>query len=100
MAMKQRFAVQHGDVFPQGAFLKGEVEPVLDFDAGKRADGSMPQQLEKETGLPVWQVVVLDADDAVGKKDTAITVKFWPSTSRCRRPTTPRSPGPLSSSWV
>ena len=76
MAMKQRFAVQHGDVFPQGAFLKGEVEPVLDFDAGKRADGSMPQQLDKDTGLPVWQVVVLDADDAVGKKDTAITVKL------------------------
>lgn len=76
MAMKQRFAVQHDDVFPQGAFLKGEVEPVLDFQAGKRADGSMPQQLDKDTGLPVWQVVILDADDTAGKKDTAITVKF------------------------
>ena len=76
MAMKQRFAVQHDDVFAQGAFLKGGVEPVLDFQAGKRADGSMPQQLDKETGLPVWQVVILDADDTAGKKDTAITVKF------------------------
>ncbi|MFB9552531.1 plasmid replication, integration and excision activator, partial [Nocardioides luteus] len=51
-------------------------EPVLDFQAGKRADGSMPQQLDKDTGLPVWQVVILDADDTAGKKDTAITVKF------------------------
>jgi hypothetical protein len=32
--------------------------------------------LDKETGLPVWQVTVLDADEEAGKKDTALSVKF------------------------
>jgi hypothetical protein len=76
MAMQRRFAVAHEDVFPKGAFLKGEVEPVADFDGVKREDGSRPQQLDKDTGLPLWQVVVLDADEEAGKKDTAVTVKI------------------------
>ena len=46
------------------------VEPVGDFDADKRADGSRPQQLDKDTGLPLWQVVILDADEEAGKKET------------------------------
>ena len=41
--MQKRFRVKHGDVFPTGAFLKGAVEPVADFNAGKREDGSRPQ---------------------------------------------------------
>lgn len=49
---------------------------MLDFHTEKRADGSRPQQVDQETGLLVWQVVVLDADEAAGKKDTAVTVKF------------------------
>ncbi|GAA2236527.1 hypothetical protein GCM10010413_41120 [Promicromonospora sukumoe] len=76
MAMQRRFAVAHEDVFPKGAFLKGEVEPVQDFNADKRPDGSRPQQRDKDTGLPLWQVVVLDADEEAGKKDTAVTVKI------------------------
>ena len=76
MAMQKRIKLQHGDVFPMGAFLKGNVEPVADFNSEPRADGSRPQSVDKETGLPVWQATVLDADDEAGKKDTAITVKF------------------------
>jgi hypothetical protein len=76
MAMQKRIKVQHGDVFPQGAFLKGSIEPVADFNAEPRADGSRPQSYDKETGLPVWQATVLDADEEAGKKDTAISVKF------------------------
>jgi hypothetical protein len=76
MAMQRRFPVQHDHVFPKGAFLKGMVEPVFDFNASKREDGSRPQQVDKETGQLVWQAIVLDADDEAGKKDTAITVKF------------------------
>ncbi|MBO0846335.1 MAG: plasmid replication, integration and excision activator [Nocardioides sp.] len=76
MAMQRRFKVEHGDVFPRGAFLKGGVEPVLDFDAELRADGSRPQQTDKDTGLLLWQAVVLDADEEAGRKDTAVTVKF------------------------
>src|SRR6266508_843821 len=76
MAMQKRMRVQHNDVFPKGAYLKGEVEPVFDFNAEKRADGSRPQQADKETGLLVWQAVVLDADEEATKKETALTVKF------------------------
>ena len=76
MAMQKRIKVAHGDVFPAGAFLKGAVEPVADFNAEPRADGTRPQSLDKETGLPVWQAVVLDADEEAKKKDTAVTVKF------------------------
>lgn len=76
MAMQKRIKLQHGDVFPMGAFLKGPVEPVADFNAEPRADGSRPQSVDKETGLPVWQATVLDADNEAGKKDTAVSVKF------------------------
>lgn len=76
MAMQKRFRVEHGEVFPRGAFLKGEVEPVLDYDAEVRPDGSRPQQVDKESGLLLWQAVVLDADEEAGKRDTAVTVKF------------------------
>lgn len=80
MAVQKRIKVAHSDVFAKGAFLKsgpnGPVEPVLDFRAEKRADGSRPQQVDKDTGLLMWQAVVLDADEEAGKKDTAITVKF------------------------
>lgn len=76
MAIQRRFKVEHDAVFPRGAFLKGMVEPVFDFHAPQREDGSRPQQVDKETGLLVWQAVVLDADEEVGKKDTAISIKF------------------------
>ena len=77
MAMQKRFKVAFGDVFPNGAFLKGSVEPVLDFNAERRADGSRPQQVDAETGLLVWQVMVLDADEEASKRETAVTVKFF-----------------------
>lgn len=76
MTMQRRIKVQHGDVFPAGAYLKGSVEPVMDFNAAKREDGSRPQQTDKDTGLLLWQAVVLDADEEASKKDTAVTVKF------------------------
>jgi hypothetical protein len=76
MAMQRRFAVNHQDVFPAGAVMKGEVQPVADFDAPKREDGSRPQQLDKETGLPLWQVVVADLDDEGNKNDAGVSVKI------------------------
>src|SRR5262245_9248378 len=80
MAMQKRIKVGHGDVFPMGAYLKrgenGPVEPVADFNAEPRSDGSRPQSLDRETGLPVWQVTVIDADEEASKKDTAVSVKF------------------------
>ncbi|MFC7595779.1 plasmid replication, integration and excision activator [Terrabacter sp. GCM10028922] len=76
MAMQKRFGVKHDDVFPKMAFLKGGVDAVADFNAPARPDGSRPQQIDKDTGLPLWQVLILDADDEAGKKDTAVTIKI------------------------
>lgn len=76
MAMQRRFAVNHSDVFPAGVEMKGEVAPVADFNAPKREDGSRPQQLDKETGLPLWQVTVTDRDEEAGKKDAGVSVKI------------------------
>lgn len=76
MAMQRRIPVQTADVFPAGAFLVGEVEPVADFKAERRQDGSRPQQVDPDTGLLVWSVPVLDADPDAGKRDKTVTVKL------------------------
>lgn len=62
MALQRRMKVAHHEVFPAGAFLKGAVEPVSDFNASPREDGARPQQVDKDTSLLLWQVTVLDAD--------------------------------------
>ncbi|MFJ6132193.1 plasmid replication, integration and excision activator [Janibacter terrae] len=49
---------------------------MADFDAEKRSDGSRPQQLDKDSGLPLWQVTVLDADEEAAKKETALSIKI------------------------
>src|SRR5699024_8737976 len=76
MAVSRRMPVRMADVFPDGAYLVGEFEPVRDFHAERRADGSRPQQVDKETGLAVWQVPVLDADPEAGRRDKTLTVKI------------------------
>jgi hypothetical protein len=91
MVMQRRFRVEHGDVFPQGAFLKGSVEPVDDFNAGRREDGSRPQLADRETGLLLWQALILDADEEAGKRETAVTVKF----AARMRPVPPEKPAGL-----
>lgn len=74
MAIKSRFAVPMGEVFPHGAYVVSEVEPVRDFD--KSAPGRPVQQLDKETGLPVWAIGVLDADPEARSKDKTLQVKI------------------------
>lgn len=74
MAIKSRFAVPMGEVFPHGAYVVSEVEPVRDFD--KSAPGRPVQQLDKETGLPVWSVSVLDADPEARSKEKTVVVKI------------------------
>lgn len=75
MAIQRRIRMQHNDVFPFGAYVVDEFEPVLDFQANPRPDGSKPQAVDPENGLPVWQTTVIDADPEAGKKNKSITVK-------------------------
>lgn len=60
MAVQGPFKVAFGDVFPFGAFVKGGVEPVRDFDRSTREN--FVQARDKDSGELVWAVEVLDAD--------------------------------------
>src|SRR5699024_12618511 len=54
MAVQTRFPVQMEDVFPQGAYMIGEVTAAEDFDR-KRAGEVDPQVRDKVSGQRVWQ---------------------------------------------
>ncbi|RXR25899.1 plasmid replication, integration and excision activator [Oerskovia turbata] len=91
VAIAKRFPVAHGLVFPNGAFLHGLVEPVADFQAEKRQDGSRPQQRDKESGLPMWQCTVIDADADAGRREIGVSVKFAAEV----QPVPPKNTSPL-----
>lgn len=74
MAHTGRFKIEHGDLFPHGAYLVSELEPVRDFD--KSSPGAPVQAADKETGWPVWAGVVLDADPDARKDVKTVNVKF------------------------
>jgi len=74
MAINGKFRVTHGDVFPHGAYVVSEVEPVRDFDRSTRE--RPVQATDKESGLPVWSVSVLDADPDARKDTKTVTVKI------------------------
>jgi hypothetical protein len=80
MAVQQRMRVPFEDVFPAGAYMVGEVEPVEDFDLirAARESGRDPgdvQTRDKVTGKRVWQVRVVDADPEARKGQTELVVK-------------------------
>ena len=60
MAIQGAFKVQCSDVFPHGVGIVGAVTPLVDFDRSTKE--SKVQQLDKESGLPVWTVDVMDFD--------------------------------------
>jgi hypothetical protein len=82
MALAKRISIDSTKAFPYGLGIRpteeglSAVTPVADFDAPANADGTRPQQLDKETGLPLWQVTALDFDPAASKKDLVVTVKI------------------------
>jgi len=74
MALTNRLKVNHGDVFPHGAYVLGEVEPVRDWE---RSTKERPvQATDKETGQLVWSVSVLDPDPDARKDAKTVTVKI------------------------
>lgn len=80
-----RFAVQFDEVFPAGAYAVSEVEQVRDFD--RSTPGKFVQEVDKVTGLPVWQVQVLN-DPAARKAQKTVTVKLLAE----RQPVLPATP--------
>lgn len=69
-------------VFPHGCYVVGEVQEVKDFDAKRDT-----QATDKQTGLPVWQVPVMDADPTLKAAQKTVAVKILSSV----RPVVPPS---------
>jgi hypothetical protein len=74
MALNGRIKITHGDVFAHGAYVVGDVEAVRDFE--KSSPGKAVQAVDKESGLLVWAVSVLDADPEARKDMKTVTVKI------------------------
>lgn len=74
MAVARKLRLGHDEVFPHGAYLVSEVTAVVDFDRSTREN--RVQQIDADTGLPVWSVDVVDADPEARKKDRTVSVKM------------------------
>ena len=60
MAVQGPFKVECGEVFPFGVGIVGVVTPLPDFERSTRENKI--QQLDRDTGVPVWSVDVIDFD--------------------------------------
>lgn len=83
MSIPKWLQIGHDQVFSLGAFLVSEVTPMIDFD--KSSGENRVQARDRDTGLPMWQVEVLDGDPAAPKRSRTVTVKFASPT----QPSTP-----------
>ena len=72
MAIRGQILVEFGAVFPDGAYAAGGVEMVRDFD---RSSGDrVVQQIDKVTGLPLWVVEVIDADETARQRTVKVKI--------------------------
>jgi hypothetical protein len=70
MAIQSPIPVEFGMVFPAGAYAAGAIEMVRDFD---RSSGDrIVQQVDKHTGLPLWVVEVIDADESARQRTVKV----------------------------
>lgn len=74
MALQGGIPVDFGQAFPHGAFVAGKVEPINDFE--KSTPEKPIQDRDKNTGLPLWSVTIVDGDEDVRKGQTEVTVKI------------------------
>jgi len=66
------FKVEFGDMFPFGAAVVGEVQAQADFDASTRE--RPVQAREKDTGLPVWVVDIMDFDPEARERQFKVKI--------------------------
>ena len=60
MSVQGPFKVEFNEVFPHGCGVVGEVAAMVDFDASTKEH--RVQAKDKDTGVPVWTVDVMDFD--------------------------------------
>ena len=72
MAIQGAIPIGHDGVFPAGCFMVGEVAPKRDFDRSTREQAV--QDVDKDTGMPVWVVDVVDADPEARDKTVRVNL--------------------------
>jgi hypothetical protein len=72
MPVQGPFKVECGELFPHGLGTVSEVEPLADFD--KSTKDNRVQARDKDTGLPLWQVEVLDFDQQAREKTFRVKI--------------------------
>ena len=72
MAVDGRINVRHEDVFTEPVAVLS-VDPVEDFDK-KRAGAGDPQELDKQTGMRLWSVSILDPTAQAGKREIKVKI--------------------------
>lgn len=74
MSIPKWLHLDHEQVFSCGAFVVSEVTPMIDFE--KSSGENRVQARDRDTGVPMWQVEVLDGDPSAPKRSRTVTVKF------------------------
>ena len=72
MAVQGPFKVDCGELFSHGLGTISEVSALDDFDKSSREN--RVQARDKETGLPLWQVEVLDFDPQAREKTFRVKI--------------------------
>ena len=72
MAVQGHIPVEFGAVFPDGAYAAGAIEMVRDFD--RSTADRLVQQADKETGLPLWVVEVIDAQEDARQRTVKVKI--------------------------
>jgi hypothetical protein len=88
VALQGPIPVQFSQVFALGAYAAGAIEPVRDFDASK--GDRFVQAKDRESGLPLWAVDVIDADPTARVK--TVRVKIAASDQPVLPPASPAMP--------
>lgn len=72
MAVQGPFKVECGDLFLHGLGVLGEVEPQPDFERSSK--DNRVQARDKVSGLPMWQVDVVDFDPQAREKTFRVKI--------------------------
>ena len=73
MAVEGPFSVEFAEVFPYGVYATSGFKPVRDFSASK-PDGRFAQSRDKASGVPLWQVDVINPDPTAHDKTVRVKV--------------------------
>jgi hypothetical protein len=72
MAYLGSFPAAFDAVFPSGAFVAGGVEKLRDWE--KSRGDRVVQQVDKDTGLPLWVVEVIDPQEGTRQRTVKVKV--------------------------